>query len=614
VEERMWNSMTEPKRILVVDDEERNRKLLRAMLKTLGYGFEGASDGFDALSKIKSGVDLVLLDVMMPGMDGFQVVRRIREDPDCGDIPVIMVTILSSKEDRLRAVEAGANDFIPKPIDEVELRVRIASLLKMKEAQDAIKRHRAELEMTVEKRTRALRESEERFRAIFEIAEDCIFVKDRSLRYSHVNPAMEKLLEVPGSKLIGKTDLEIFGEDVALAIQDADLRVMNGELVEGEQKRMVNGTPVIFHEIRMPMADSSGNVIGLCGIARNITDLKLASAHPVSVDTEYRSKAVRETLAALAPVKMTDSIVLLTGESGSGKDYFAQYIHDNSKRSTGPFFSVNCAAVSSELAESELFGHEAGAFTGAVRKKKGLLELAEGGSLLLNEIGELSLRLQAKLLTFLDSRTFTRVGGEKSVTVNARLIAATNRDLEKEVAQGSFRSDLFYRLNVFRIRVPPLRERTDDIPILVNSLLSELKAALQLQTIREIDAPSMERLQRYPWPGNVRELKNVLERALILSTGVGPLSIELPGAVPDTQHSIDRWVVKMDDPSGHWTWKTGFPPELPLGELARDLKRSVIEESLRRSGGKKTDAAVLLGVTRAALKRQMQTLGFGGSD
>ena len=287
--------------------------------------------------------------------------------------------------------------------------------------------------------TRALKESEERFRAIFETTEDCIFIKDHTLRYTHVNPAMERLFERPTSELIGRTEREIFGEEISNVIQDVDIRVLNGELVEGEQTRLVNGTPVTFSEIRMPMADSSGSIIGLCGIARNVTDRKLASARPAPPDSGYRSKAVCDTLAALAQAIQSNSIVLLTGESGSGKDYFARYIHDNSKRASGPFFAINCAAVSPELAESELFGHEAGSFTGAGRRKKGLLELAEGGTLLLNEIGELSLRLQAKLLTFLDSRTFTRVGGEKSVTVNARLIAATNRDLEKEVDEGTFR-------------------------------------------------------------------------------------------------------------------------------------------------------------------------------
>ena len=222
-----------------------------------------------------------------------------------------------------------------------------------------------------------------------------------------------------------------------------------------------------------------------------------------------------------------DSIVLLQGESGSGKDYLARWIHDHSRRAPGPYFAVNCAAISRELAESELFGHERGSFTGAHGRKRGLLELAEGGTLLLNEIGELPLSLQSNLLTFLDTRSFLRVGGEKSITVNARIIAATNRNLDTEVAEARFLSPLLYRLNVFTINVPPLRDRIEDIPLLVEEIMSRLAKDLQLTSIPAIDPASTIALTRYHWPGNVRELRNVIERALILSDGK-TLNVALP--------------------------------------------------------------------------------------
>ncbi len=187
---------------------------------------------------------------------------------------------------------------------------------------------------------------------------------------------------------------------------------------------------------------------------------------------------------------------MLLGESGSGKDYLARYIHNHSKRAGGPYFSVNCAAIAAQLAESELFGHEKGSFTGAQGRKRGLLELAEGGTLLLNEIGELSLPLQAKLLTFLDTKKFTRVGGEKEISVNARLIAATNRDLQKEVEAGRFRNDLFYRINVMTITVPPLRERREDLPILTREILSQLHAELRFAAPPSIDAAAIETSQK----------------------------------------------------------------------------------------------------------------------
>jgi PAS domain S-box-containing protein len=500
------------KRILVVDDEKRNRKLLQALLRSLGYESETAGEGNEALTKLKLGYDLVLLDVMMPGLDGFEVARRIRDDPDSHDIPVIMVTVLTSKEDRLRAVEAGANDFITKPVDKVELRVRVASLLKMKEAQDAIKLHRSQLEETVEERTAELRQSEERFRAIFEAAQDCIFVQDHDLRYTHVNPAMEQLVDRPVTKLIGLTDEALFGEEAGRHSLEVGRRVLHGESVEEERTKSIGGIPTTFHEIRMPMRDTSGTIVGLFGIARNITERKTTQTPPRITPPEgFQSKSMRSTLDRALLAGETDSIITLTGESGSGKDFMARFIHDHSKRSNGPYFAINCAAVATELAESELFGHEAGAFTGAQRRKRGLLELAEGGTLLLNEIGELSLHLQAKLLTFLDTMTFSRLGGEKTIKVNARLIAATNRDLEKEVAEGGFRSDLYHRLNVFAIKVPPLRERKEDIPALVEQMVTMLTKEMQLDAVPVIDENTINRLSAYRWPGNVRELRNVLE-------------------------------------------------------------------------------------------------------
>jgi len=305
---------------------------------------------------------------------------------------------------------------------------------------------------------------------------------------------------------------------------------------------------------------------------------------------------MRATVAQARLAAETDSFILLTGESGTGKDHFALFIHKNSKRSSCPIYLINCAAVSEELAESELFGHEAGAFTGAQRRKRGLLELAEGGTILLNEIGELSLRLQAKLLTFLETKTFARVGGEKMVTVDARLVAATNRDLAQEVSVGRFRNDLYYRVNVFQIRIPPLRERPEDIPLLAQQLVSRLALELQLQNVPEIDPQTLQSLSDYLWPGNVRELRNVLERAIILSRGRS-LGFEYFG-LPEQEHRPSLKASAFEHRS--------------YDDTIRDTKRLLIEDALKLSGGRRHEAARLLGLTRDALKRQMTTLGFLG--
>jgi DNA-binding NtrC family response regulator len=312
---------------------------------------------------------------------------------------------------------------------------------------------------------------------------------------------------------------------------------------------------------------------------------------------DYPSDAMKSTLSKARYAAATDSIILLLGESGSGKDYLARWIHDHSKRAKGPFFAINCAAVAHELAESELFGHEAGAFTGARGRKRGLLELAEGGTLLLNEIGELSLPLQSKLLTFLDTRSFPRVGGEKSISVNARLMAATHRDLEEEVAKGRFLQSLFYRLNVFSIRVPPLRERSTDIPVLIREIMERLAAEMQLMEIPELDASALSSLSHYSWPGNVRELRNVLERALMLSQD-GNLKLSLP---------------KLNGGEEDWSCTVVFPGDRNLHEVMNEITHLLCSEALRRSSGSKKTAARLLGISRDSFYRYMKNY-YGGRD
>ena len=307
----------------------------------------------------------------------------------------------------------------------------------------------------------------------------------------------------------------------------------------------------------------------------------------------YPSKVMQSTMMKAQTAAATDTTILLLGESGSGKDFLAKYIHDNSSRCDGPFFAVNCAAVATELAESELFGHEPGAFTGARGRKRGLLELAQGGTLLLNEVGELSHILQAKLLTFLDTRSFTRVGGESQIHVEARLIAATNRPLEAEVKKGTFRQDLYYRLNVFSITVPPLRERVDDLPILAYEILGGLSGEMALPSLT-IEAPVMEALMNYSWPGNIRELRNVLERASILS-GEGP---------------ITRSSLALSEDAEEWFLTVSFPDKRSIHDVAEEVKRSLIAEALRRSGGSKQEAARLLGISRHALAHQIKSLGM----
>jgi DNA-binding NtrC family response regulator len=308
---------------------------------------------------------------------------------------------------------------------------------------------------------------------------------------------------------------------------------------------------------------------------------------------------MQATLNQIQLAAQSESIVLLLGESGSGKDYFAKYLHDQSRRSGGPFFAINCAALAPSMAESELFGHEPGSFTGSLGRKRGLLEIAEGGTLLLNEIGELPQELQAKLLTFLDTQSFTRLGGEKTIQVNARIVGATNRDLAKEVQIGRFREDLYYRLNVFSIRVPSLRERVEDIPLLAGDILESLSVKMGRSRPPVLHVSALEDISNYHWPGNVRELRNVLERALILCMGdvVKSEDINLPGSVPHQSGDQDGISASVS-----------VSGKNNLNKAVESAKRSMIVGALRRSEGNVSKAARILGISRDSLRHHMKML------
>jgi two-component system response regulator FlrC len=298
---------------------------------------------------------------------------------------------------------------------------------------------------------------------------------------------------------------------------------------------------------------------------------------------------MREVLAAADDVAETSTTVLLLGESGTGKEVLARYIHRRSARAEGPWVAVNCAALPADLLESELFGHERGAFTGAAERRTGRFELAHGGTLLLDEISELSLPLQAKLLRALQEREIDRIGGQRPIPVDVRVIAASNRDVAGMVERGQFRSDLYYRLNVFPIVVPPLRARRDDLAALVEGLLEEAAAELG-RPPPALAADALELLSAHTFPGNVRELRNLLQRAMVRCRGpvVGTEHLR-PGTAPATASGAEG---------------SALPAGLPL-ELAA-LERLAIREALRRVNGNRTHAARLLGIGLRTLRNKLR--------
>jgi two-component system response regulator HydG len=303
-------------------------------------------------------------------------------------------------------------------------------------------------------------------------------------------------------------------------------------------------------------------------------------------------QAVFRVIEKVAP---TDSSVLISGETGTGKELVAHAIHQRSRRAGGPFIKVNCGALTETLLESELFGHEKGAFTGALRRKLGRFELADGGTLLLDEIGDVSAALQLKLLRVLQEREFERVGGESSVRVDVRVISATNRNLQQEVTAGRFREDLFYRLHIVPLHIPPLRERREDIPLLVQHFIEKL-APRANPRVNGIEDSALGRLMSYAWPGNVRELENAIEQALVFTDGnrisVASLPEFLRGGESGDQLAFPRG-------------------EMSLPDVLEDLERQLILRAYQKASGVKTETARLLGIKTSALYYKLEKYGIG---
>jgi two-component system response regulator HydG len=303
-------------------------------------------------------------------------------------------------------------------------------------------------------------------------------------------------------------------------------------------------------------------------------------------------RAVFQTIEKVAPA---DISVHIHGESGTGKELVARAIHARSRRASGPFVKVNCGSLTETLLESELFGHEKGAFTGAIKRKLGRVELADRGTLFLDEVGDMSPGLQLKLLRVLQEREFERVGGEETIRVDVRVLSATHRDIKKEVEEGRFREDLFYRLHVVPCQVPPLRERREDIPLLAAHFISKLGPRTN-PAVRGIDDAALARLAAHPWPGNVRELENVIEQALVFAGGDLIDVAALPTFLREG-HSESTLAV----PAG----------EMTLPEILEDLERQLIQRAYDKTGGVKTETARLLGIKTSALYYKLEKYGIG---
>ena len=453
--------------ILVIDDNDTLREGMAVSLSRAGHAVVAAASGAEGLAAAeKQRFDLTVTDLKMDGMDGIEVVRRLRaRDPEAA---VLIVTAFGTIETAVTAIKEGALDFLTKPFSPEVLRTKV-----------------------------------------------------------------EKGLEV----------VQLRRETGALREQARNLR----DVVSG------------------PF-----DLSGLIG----------------------SSAPIQALLEAIRRVAASETTVLIEGESGTGKELVARALHDQSPRREGPFVTVNCAALAEGLLESEMFGHERGSFTGAVRRKLGRFELADHGTIFLDEIGEMSMGLQSKLLRVLQQREFQRVGGEETLTADVRIVAATNRNLEAEVQKGGFRQDLFYRLAIVPIRLPPLRERPGDVKALAEHFVKKHAARVN-RKVRGISEAAFDRLAGYRWPGNVRELENAIERALVFAEGEWIEPAHLPDFLTPSQGALP--VVRGDR---------------PLPDLLDDIERQLIAQAFEKAKGKKTETARLLGIKTSALYYKLEKYGF----
>ncbi len=478
--------------ILLVDDTPTNLEILVQVFDKQGYEVFVATDGESALEQISATrPDLILLDVMMPGLDGFETCQRLKANPATADIPVIFMTALTETLDKVKGFQVGAVDYVTKPIQHEEVLARVTTHLKLRSLQQ-------HLEQRVTERTAELQK------------------------------ALDEVEHLKGQ-----------------------LQAENTYLREEIQ------------------------------LEHNFDDI-------IS-----QGKALNAVLTQVEQVAPTDASVLILGESGTGKELLARAVHSRSRRSDRPLVKVNCASLPSNLIESELFGHEKGAFTGAVAKKIGRFELADKGTIFLDEIGEMPLDLQAKLLRVLQEGEFERVGNPHTTKVDVRVIAATNRALEQAVRAGSFREDLYYRLNVFPITSPPLRDRKEDIGVLITHFLKKFSSKIG-KNIEKISQEAMTALKAYPWPGNVRELENTIERAVILAQDAALTLNDLPELRAFSSEKSKP--LEVSSPTFH-----------TLEKVERTHIQNVLKETKWVIEGER-GAAAILGLNPSTLRSRMQKL------
>ncbi len=578
--------------LLVVDDDAINRDLLSRQLRQQGHQVSVAEDGHRALELIKTQpFDLVLLDVLMPEMDGFTTCERLKAHLGTHDIPVIFMTALADTVDKVKGLQLGAVDYITKPFHQAEVNARIATHL------------------ALERLKNRLQENEERLSRIIESAMDAIITLDQAGAIVLFNQAAERVLRCQATDAIGRPGSRFLSKDLCRVLADyvgADPARPKPPIwvPEGHSALRADGEafPV---EATISHAEANGQPLYTL-ILRDVQERHKAEAERQQLQGLNRylqeelrgseaeedligaSQDLRDVLEKAQQVAPTAATVLILGETGTGKELIARTIHTLSRRKDKVLVKLNCAAIPNDLVESELFGHEKGAFTGALARKLGRFDLADQGTLFLDEVGELPLAVQTKLLRVVQEGEFERVGGNETRKVDVRIIAATNRDLVRHVREGGFRPDLFYRLNVFPITLPPLRHRKKDLPLLIQHFVRSY-AEKYGKRIETVPARAMTALQAHEWPGNARELQHVIERAVILTRGAelafdeeflasAPAGQERPPPIESLEEAERAHILKALEMVGWRVSGTGGAAEC-LG-----LKPSTLEFRMKKLG------------------------------
>jgi PAS domain S-box-containing protein len=581
-----------PARILIVEDEQITAEDLRDIVTELGYTVtDVVSNGAAAIDRAaKNTPDMALMDIRIRGdMDGTETARILRER---FNVPVVYLTAHADRATLERAKLAEPLGYITKPFKQIELQASI---------EIALHKHREDLKA---------KEREQVFAASLHAIGMGVLSVNREEAVTLLNPTAEALTGWLSKDAAGKPVRDVFplidqrasesvDPPIAPVLTDGTLEELGpGVLLVGRNgtKRPIEGS---IAPIRDHHSEISGAVIVFGD--RNAGKIPSPGAEPESEEDGLgfggfkmvaASPAMRQVVRFARRVAESEaSTILLEGESGTGKDVMAHFMHHFGKRQDRPFVPLNCAAIPETLLESELFGYEKGAFTDARAPKPGILEMASGGTVFLDEIGEMPILVQAKMLRVLEEQTFRRLGGVRDIHVDLRVVAASNRHLADAVDQGKFRLDLYYRLNVIQVMLPPLRERSDDILPLAKYFIQHYNTRFR-RNIMGVSSAATTAMLNYDWPGNVRELRNSIERAVLLeeSDWVQPVSLRLEGT------TADHAVLEQKAPA----------EELKAASTLEETERRMLVEALDKTGWNQTRAAMLLGISRDTLRYKVK--------